>query len=446
MDIKTLTGPSIQAALAEARQLLGDDVMLLESVAARDGQPARITVMVDAALDRKPAAPAAVPAAEPAFVAAAPAAYGYAAQRARPLAAMPEERAAPPAFSSPRMAVASAPARPRLFTPEPVPAPISAPAPAVDLSAIEALLDARLGQLHDRIASLEAGLGASSTVLGAAKQWLSHPLYGDLLTRGLRPETADRLFHAVVERGFRSDDRSPETLGEIRWAIAQELRGLLHRPTAPHDATGTLVLVGPSGAGKTSLLLKLALHPSFYGRRRTAALVLVPEDADAHPHQSPAELYRRHGLPVMVASTPAEVRQALARTADFDQLLIDTPPLHPRAGEARKMMEWLQGLLAEVGAFDIHLVLDATRALEGFGADYLRSLPLRPTAASLTRLDETDGWGRVAEWMLALDLPVQFVSTSPRVPDGLRKFTPGWFVEQVTHADEAEAGDLSPWN
>ena len=442
MDIKTLTGPSIQAALAEARQLLGDDVMLLESVAARDGAPARITVMVDAALDRQPAAPAAAPVAEPSFVAAAPAAYGYAAQRARPLGAGPEERAAPPAFSSPRSDAGSAPARSRLFTPEPAPAP----APAVDLAAIEALLDARLTRLHDRIAALEAGLGASGTVLGAAKQWLAHPLYGDLLTRGLRPETADRLFHAVVERGFRSDDRSAETLGEIRWAIAQELRGLLHRPTSPHDATGTLVLVGPSGAGKTSLLLKLALHPSFYGRRRTAALVLVPEDADVHPHQSPAELYRRHGLPVMVASTPAEVRQALARTADFDQLLIDTPPLHPRSGEARKMMEWLQGLLAEVGAFDVHLVLDATRALEGFGTEYLRSLPLRPTAASLTRLDETDGWGRVAEWMLALDLPVQFVSTSPRVPDGLRKFTPGWFVEQVTHADAAEAGDLSLWN
>jgi len=430
MDIRTLTGPSIHEALAEARRLLGDDVMLMESVAARDGEPARITVMIDSALAKAPAPRVTTPAEEPVGV-GAPAGYGYATQRARPARPRAEESAAAHATSFP----SPAPTRPRLFDPEPT--------PTVDLAALEALLDARLGRLHERLDALEASVETGRAVFDVERPWLAHPLYGDLLARGLRPHTADRLFRVVVERGFRADDHSPETLDEIRWALAQELRHLLHRPAPPSDATGTLVLVGPSGSGKTSLLLKLALHAGFYGRRRTAALVLVPEDAEAHPHQSPAELYRRFGLPVQTASTPAEVRQALARTADFDQLLIDTPPLHPRPEIARPTATWLQNLLAEVDAFDVHLVLDATRALDGFDAGYLRSLPFRPSAAALTRLDETDGWGRVAEWMLALDLPVQFVSTSPRVPDGLRKFSPGWFVEQVT---QTEAGDLSPWS
>ena len=47
MKVKTLTGPSIHAALIEARRLLGDDVVLLESIPAEGDAPARITVMVD---------------------------------------------------------------------------------------------------------------------------------------------------------------------------------------------------------------------------------------------------------------------------------------------------------------------------------------------------------------------------------------------------------------
>lgn len=419
MDIKTLTGSSIQSALAEARHLLGDDVILLESVAATDTEPARITVMVDETLAVAPrrAAPAASPALAEVEVAEQGVGHGYAAVAARSSAERPAVAA--PAFSS-----ASPAPQPRVRAFEPA-------APALDLDALESLLDARLGGLHDRLGSLEA-----SAMPSAERTWLTHPLYGEWLAEGFRPATVDRLFEAVSERGFRADDRSATALTELRWALRHALRDLLPNPVG-QDTTGTLVLIGPSGAGKTSLLLKLALHPSIYGRRKTAALVLTPDEA-THLHHSPADLYRRHGLPVQTASTPDQVRQALARTTDFDQVLIDTPPLHPNPRLARQTVAWLNGLLAEIEAFDVHLVLDVTRALGGFDAAALQRLPIRPTAASLTRLDETVGTGHTAEWLLALGLPVHFVSTSPRVPDGVRAFSPGWFVEQVARA-ESEA-------
>ncbi|MEX0601366.1 MAG: flagellar biosynthesis protein FlhF, partial [Rhodothermales bacterium] len=79
----------------------------------------------------------------------------------------------------------------------------------------------------------------------------------------------------------------------------------------------------------------------------------------------------------------------------------------------------------------IQLVVNATRSLHDFDVDTVRGLPLRPEALALTHLDETPGWGRVAEWLIALEMPVQFVSTSPAVPDGVISFSPSWFVEEM---------------
>ena len=61
MQIKTITGASIHAALAEARRLLGDDVVLLESVPPSGSEPARVTVMVDDAVSQEVSSPAPAP-------------------------------------------------------------------------------------------------------------------------------------------------------------------------------------------------------------------------------------------------------------------------------------------------------------------------------------------------------------------------------------------------
>lgn len=429
MNIKTLTAPSIQEALADAREMLGDDVVLLESVAARDGQPARITVMVDAPLPAprqtpQPAAPV------PAFAGAeapsgAPSGFGY--------AAAPHASRSPVSEGStyPRGAQFSAPSprpqssRQRLF-PETPPAPQP---PAFDAARFEQtiarLLDERLQPLLQRLEGLER---AGGTMLHAVQRWAAHPLFADLLAQGFRPETVGALFQRAADDGYQPGGEREQ---ELRWAVARALRNRLDHTVSTRHATGSLVVLGPSGAGKTSLLLKLATHPSFYGRQRTAVLVLAPEEEEGLPYHDPTDLYRRFGLPVQTARTAEEVAQALERTAQFDRLLIDTPPMPVRPREAQRFVTRVQQLLHALVPLDVHLVLDATRALDGFDASYLQRLPLRPTSASLTRLDEAFGWGRVAEWLLALDLPIRFASTGPHVPNGLQQFAPGWFVEEL---------------
>ena len=86
-----------------------------------------------------------------------------------------------------------------------------------------------------------------------------------------------------------------------------------------------------------------------------------------------------------VVATPREMRQALARMADFDLILMDTAGRSPR--DEVKIQE-LKSLLAEAAPDEVHLVLSSVasgwqpvenrRAIRAVGT----------TALLLTKLDE----------------------------------------------------------
>lgn len=475
MRTKTFTGPSIQAALKEARYALGDDVVLLESVPSQQGSPARIRVMVDT-----PLPDASSSGAEPQR------SNGYAPrmrQQARSSAAEPapategtaatarENVSEPPPVSSDRpqrrsalptnTSVASnehgamqpmrqtgtsddgtaltqprAAGRNRLFSTEgrygenaedqqlaTTSRPHQFTASTRSDDAPARLLESHLQMLHTRLENMERRFGG--IIVGASHRWLTHPLYAQLLERGLRPSTITKLFDRLVERGFepRKNDE------ELRWAMAQELRRMLSA-TAPKRANANYLFIGPSGAGKTSLLLKLARHDSFFGRRLVTVISITPED-DSIPHLSPVPLYRQYGLPVQHVQTENEMRQALGRVEQFDEVLVDTPPLPLEAEEARTALRRIHRIVNPLMPLQVHLTINVTRTLDDFDADFIKHLPLRPDAVALTHLDESSKWGRIAEWLLTLDKPVHFVSTGARVPDGVQAFTPSWFVEEM---------------
>ena len=99
MTLRTVSGPTIAAALADARRLFGADAVMLQSTPPAGGQPASVTVAFDEAPPVPRPAPAA-PARPEAAAPAGPRAYGYGAARkvrpATPAAASAPATAAPP--------------------------------------------------------------------------------------------------------------------------------------------------------------------------------------------------------------------------------------------------------------------------------------------------------------------------------------------------------------
>ncbi|MEX1054620.1 MAG: hypothetical protein WED81_01225, partial [Rhodothermales bacterium] len=452
MNVKTITAPTIHAALIEARRILGDGVVLLESIPPQGDQPARITVMADQpnrtvqapitsranqhavearATERRQAAPALT------------AGFGYRPEkRQESMVAAAEENTMGTERISGRNADSGRTVEARKdysfdvgrrsmrdvaqsgdgsaqdTLPEVRRRGISGPAgrgqifpnrgemvphtstQSGTLDGIEALLQGQLKMLHDRLDQIERKF--ERAIIGAAQEWTVNPLFGSMLNHGFRPRTVTRLFDALAKKGYQPDTNA-ETL---KWALAQEVRRTMN-VASPKQIGGAQVFIGPSGAGKTSLLLKLARHPGFYGRRETAVIVIEPEESGTAFHHSPVDLYRIHGLPVQSARTTVEMRQAIMRVQHFDHILIDTPPMPLQKAAAAKAVRHIKMLVDPIMPLRVQFVLNATRSLGDFNPDFISSLPLRPETIALTHLDETQGWGRIAEWLMSLKMPVQ---------------------------------------
>lgn len=453
MRTEYVTGPTIQAALKEARRQFGDDVVLIESRPAEDDQPARITVMADTPLpaSKQPATPSG-PARSAPSEKASPQVAGYAPRMRRSAAAgsegLAETNGETPSSNRTNVAVQTAPAGPddrgadgkpgesahqqsnglgrkKLF-----PSLSEYEGDSADANeprngdATHHPLEDQLKLLNNRLDTMERRFGGA--VIGSTQQWMANPLFTELMDKGLRPSTLNGIFERLVNRGFEPDD-DPD---DLRWAVAQELRRLISDVAAPKQRSGSLALIGPSGSGKTSLLLKLATHDAFYGRHRPAVISIMPED-ETLPYQNPAELYRSFGIPVQNVQTQEEMETALHRASRFEHILIDTPPLPIAHDAAQSAAKRLNRLLRPLLPLQVQFVLSATRTLDDFDPDYFKRLPIRPDAVALTHLDESTRWGRLAEWLTLIDRPIQFVSTGPRVPDGIESFSPTWYIEEL---------------
>jgi flagellar biosynthesis GTPase FlhF len=441
MDVKTFTDSSIQAALEKARHKLGDQVVLVESTPATEDAPARVAVMVDEPTKEtspqrerswghvpKPSEAA------PSTTKTAPDPEGPATPDVPTgddgTGADDGDSTAASRFQSELAAqsgraqeTSQGPGRGRVFP--------SSPQEEAESSTTgdhEAWVESRLEELRTRQGGgHDTDRQRPDPGHAGRREWAGHPLFESLLDGGLRSRTATSLFDDLAARGV-DPDESPRD--DLHWALAQVLcRRIQTDPSGPE--TGVLALVGPSGAGKTSLALKLAVHDRMFGAQDTAVIHLLPDEEHHSSYQNPTDLYRRFGLPVRSVRTEEDMAKALSSIRDFEQVVVDTPPLPMPLVDARPVLRRFARLLRPLPAPAVHFVVDATRALGGLEETSLSDLPLSPTAAAVTHLDEVYRWGQVAEWLLHVDLPVQLVSEGPEVPDGARAFSLQWFVEDV---------------
>ncbi len=340
--------------------------------------------------------------------------------------------------------------------------------PAEPIPVAARLRSPSLAVLHDEILDIRRLLhrfledqpplrppSASQIGLLAGNSLLANQ-YGRLAQKGLDPMLIFRLISPLfpLAQTDRYEDLENEHESRLRAALESlcDTTAELGDQNAP---ARVCAFVGPSGAGKTSCVAKLAIQQ---GWQQGLRIHLISLDQHRLGAAEQLQAYARVAeIPITTVEDVSELGEVLDRlhakgdthgskimppdsifpdlvvpnlvVPDLvvpDLILIDTPsyaPLEPERAAAAA-----QALTARP-SIDRHLVLslsashtDQQRALDRYRA-------FAPAKLLFTKLDDCSSPGGIFNQSVSAQLPVSFISTGPVVPEDIRPASPAYLAE-----------------
>jgi len=374
MKIKRYTAPSMRAALALVRAEQGPDAVILSSRRGEDG------IEVIAAVDYD----------EDLFVevnrqrATAPA-----------MKAHPEDAPAAAARPTPAPAPsAAAPPRPPAHTPARGPN-----RPDMEFGAVQR-------QLHDLHHMLETGLAGMTWNDRRLREPLKARVLEELSALDIAPDVALALANLTPRRTTVDPSHIPLALLVKHLPVANDLSTL---------AAGVIAVVGPTGAGKTTTIAKLAAR--WCMQHGSQDLALVSTDGYRIGARDQLMTYARIlGAPMHAAKSARDLAHALDRLQSKKMILIDTAGMGPRDV---RLTEQLAALQLGAARARVLLALPAQgerHALDEIVRAFARSNPI---GCILTKVDEAASLGAVISTTLRHRMKIAYVCDGQRVPDDL---------------------------
>jgi flagellar biosynthesis protein FlhF len=393
MKIKRYTAESMRAALAQVRAEQGPDAVILSSRRTDEGIEVIAAVDYDEALfteatRQRIAAPDTAPAPKP--VAARAPAVSPAPARASAL--------------KPVAVAAPAPAPAAAAVAAPVPAPTSAPAAVARPDPGFVAVQRQLNDLHHM---LETGLAGMTWNDKRLREPLQARVLEELSAMDIAPDVAMMLASLTPRR------TTLENPSHIPMALLVK-----HLPVVDDLSTvvgGIMAVVGPTGAGKTTTIAKLAAR--WCMRHGSQDLALVSTDGYRIGARDQLMTYARIlGAPMHAANTGKELSRVLDRLKSKKMILIDTAGMGPRDVRLTEQLEALQ-----LGAAGARVLLALPAQGEGHALEEIVQAFLRvsPVACILTKVDEAASLGAVLSTTLRHRLKIAYVCDGQRVPEDL---------------------------
>ena len=184
----------------------------------------------------------------------------------------------------------------------------------------------------------------------------------------------------------------------------------------PLETGGVVALVGPTGAGKTTTIAKLAA--CFAQRHNARDVALVTTDTVRIGGREQLHGYGRQlGIAVHEADSAQGLALVLERLRDYKLVLIDTAGLGQRDRNLVGQLNWLRAS----GQVQTLLCLPANSHFADLDEVVRRFSTVQPQGVVLTKLDETGRLGSALSVVVDHQLPMAWVTDGQRVPDDLHR-------------------------
>ncbi len=185
-----------------------------------------------------------------------------------------------------------------------------------------------------------------------------------------------------------------------------------------------VVLIGPTGVGKTTTIAKLA---AIYGigidnpGKPPLSVRMITIDAFRIGARAQIENYGNiMGIPVSYIDDKRSLKKEIALyQGETDLILIDTIGKSPR--DSAKLGEMKEFLDACGSRAEVHLVLSASTKTSDITEILRQFEPFNYRSVVLSKLDETKHSGNIISALAERKKPVSYITDGQKVPNDIRK-------------------------
>ena len=222
-------------------------------------------------------------------------------------------------------------------------------------------------------------------------------------------EIKDKLMDTLDDEKQRSDVI-------VRNAIYNILCRYMKEPEPFSFSRGkkVVIVIGPTGVGKTTTLAKLAANMVLTEKKKVG---LITSDTYRIAAVEQLKTYSEIiGVPLSIIYTPGEISSAIEKYGDKDLILVDT------AGRSHKdkyqLME-LKTLIKSSIDYEVYMVISATTKFSDCIEIIKNYSFLDDYKLLFTKLDETSAFGVILNVAYITKKPVSYITTGQSVPDDI---------------------------
>jgi len=290
-------------------------------------------------------------------------------------------------------------------------------APSVPLETLESLQE-NLQTLNNKLSNLQEILWEDKE---EARASLTIPpefasIYNTAKRSGMAQSHLDAIMKSTLEHMPAYMKNSSETIQRYFQVLLKKMIGVRVEREILNGQKKIMMLVGPTGVGKTTTLAKLAARFSFIEHHYKVGIITL----DTYRIGALEQLFhyaKMMKLPVEDVVDTHDFQQAIDTLSHCDLILIDT--VGSSQFDREKLQKISEFLKSSNRSIDVNLVVSASTKLEDLRDIYKNFSFLNLDTLMVTKFDETKGFGNIFSLLSDTSLPLSYFSVGQEVPDDI---------------------------
>jgi len=250
---------------------------------------------------------------------------------------------------------------------------------------------------------------------------------------GMNPEHLDMLMQITLEHMPLKMRENSATVKRYFQTILRKMVPIRREAPMATGSKKVIMLVGPTGVGKTTSIAKLAARYSFLMEKKYKVGLVVLDTYRIGAVEQLMQYARMMKLGIETVVDPPEFSSALESLRYCDYILIDTMGSSPYdKSKIEKIYECLHANSTEYSV-DVVLVMPSSIKYEDLKVTHDNFSSLGVDTLMFTKLDETRGFGNIFSLAYETKKPISYFSVGQEVPEDLVCASSDFLVECLLH-------------